>query len=55
MEDDPVDENEGGVAADAGARMLIATGSPEELGTYMRDQSTKWAKLIRDAKIVVTQ
>jgi tripartite-type tricarboxylate transporter receptor subunit TctC len=38
-----------------GIGMEIAAGSPEEFGSYMRDQSAKWAKLIHDAKIVVTQ
>lgn len=35
--------------------MEIATDTPEEFGTYLHEQSTKWSALIRDAKIVVTQ
>lgn len=35
--------------------MDIATDTPQQFGTYMRNQSTKWANLIRDAKIVATQ
>jgi tripartite-type tricarboxylate transporter receptor subunit TctC len=38
-----------------GIGMEIATGSPDHFGSYMRDQSAKWTKLIHDAKIVVTQ
>jgi len=34
--------------------MEIATDTPEQFGAYMRDQSTKWATLIRDAKIVAS-
>jgi tripartite-type tricarboxylate transporter receptor subunit TctC len=35
--------------------MEIAADTPEQFGAYMREQSGKWAKLIRDAKIVATQ
>jgi tripartite-type tricarboxylate transporter receptor subunit TctC len=33
----------------------IATDTPDQFGAYMREQSVKWANLIRDAKIVATQ
>jgi tripartite-type tricarboxylate transporter receptor subunit TctC len=35
--------------------MVVATGTPDEFGAYMREQSAKWSALIHDAKIVVTQ
>lgn len=35
--------------------MEVATDRPVEFSTYMHDQSVKWAKLIRDARIVVQQ
>ena len=37
-----------------GLGMEIATDTPEQFGVYMRDQSVKWARLIRDARIVAT-
>jgi tripartite-type tricarboxylate transporter receptor subunit TctC len=33
----------------------IRTGSPEEFGQYIRDETERWGKLIKDAKISVAQ